>query len=341
MRNWKFWLGMAISAACIYWAFRDVDPRQFFQSLTDARLWVAVPIMVWVMAVVYVRAFRWKLLLAHIREIPTFTLWQSASVGFAVNNLLPARIGELARCYALQRVEPVPFASIFATVVVERMWDGLSVLITIVVLFSVFKFPSLETTLGIDQQTLLLTLGLGTAVIFCSFFVLRYRANFLLRISEAIMSRFSERLAKKVLEMEKTFIQGFQGVQGPLGWLALLGLSLFIIVISAFGVWLVDFAFDYEKSITLRDLALIMVAIMAAVSIPASPGYIGTYHILGKKALMIGGFPPDQALAIATFIHLVNYIPQTLVGLWALKRQGLDVKEVRRAQEHADSPITE
>ena len=339
MRNWKVWLGIVVSVVCVWWAFSGVlaDPekrRTFWEAIRHANLLVCAVAGLWVMGVIWVRAVRWRMLLRHIKPIRVWTLFEAESVGFAVNNLLPARIGELARCYSLRRVEGVPFSSLLASVVAERMWDGISIFACVAVLFAVRDFPGIEEVLGVSQNKVLTTFGVLTGVVLAVFVVFRYFSALAMRITRTLVSVFPKRIADKVLEIEETFIQGFQGIRGVGDWFALSGLSIFIWVISAFGIWLVGLSFGWDHRLSHDQVIVVMVAIIAAVSAPTAPGYVGLYHVFGMQALVRwGGMQPGPALAVASVIHLVNYLPQTVFGLWALKRQGMDLSEVRKAGE--------
>jgi uncharacterized protein (TIRG00374 family) len=327
MRNWKVWLGIAVSAACVGWAFRDVSAGAFFGAFRSANWAIAAPVMVLVLAIIYVRALRWKVLVGHLGTIPASQLYLASLVGFAVNNLLPARIGELARCYTLRRATGVRFASLLATVVVERMWDGASVVGMLLIAYSAWDFPGLDQALGVSRTRVLAAMAVSTGVLLGGFLLLRYASVPVLKVTDRACAVFPATWAAKIGGTLRTFVGGFQGIRGPGQWLAVIALSLAAWFASAAGMWLAAEACGAR--LTMEQATVVLLAIVAAVTIPASPGYVGTYHVLAKKALVWCGYAPEKALAVATMIHLVNYVPQTLAGLWALKRQGLDMAEVK------------
>ena len=331
MRNWKVWVGIAISALCVWWAFRDVPGGPFLRALAVTNYWIAAPMSVAILGIVYLRAIRWRFLVGHLKPIPVFSLWLSALVGFGVNNLLPARIGELARCYTLRRAEGVRFSSILATVVVERMWDGLSVVALLLIAYTFWAFPGVDLALGVSHRAVLTTMAASTAVLLGGFLLLRYASDPLLRLADRFLARLPDGFARKAGGTLRTFVSGFQGIRGPAQWLGVIAFSLLPWGLSVVVMWVLAYACGADLSV--EQTVVLFMAIVAAVTIPASPGYIGTYHVLAKKALVWAGYAPDQALAVATMIHLANYVPQTLGGLWALKRQGLDMTAVKSIQE--------
>jgi uncharacterized protein (TIRG00374 family) len=327
MRNGKVWLGIAVSAACVWWAFRDVPAGSFVAALSSVNYAIAAPVMLLILGIIYVRAWRWKVLVGHLKPIPVGQLYLASLVGFAVNNLLPARIGELARCYTLRRATGTRFASLLATVVVERMWDGASVVGMLLIAYAIWDFPGLDQTLGVSRTGVLATMAASTGVLLGGFLLLRYASASVLKLADRVLVVFPGAWVAKIRGTLVTFVGGFQGIRGPAQWLAVIALSLLAWIASAAGMWAVAAACG--AVLTVEQAAVVLLAIVAAVTIPASPGYVGTYHVLAKKALVWCGYSPEKALAIATMIHLVNYVPQTLAGLWALKRQGVDMAEVK------------
>jgi len=330
LKSWKFWLGVAVSAACVYWAFSDVDPARFAEAVLTANYWVIAPVSVFIGVILYVRAFRWKYLIAHVKQIPTYPLWLATCIGFAVNNLLPARIGELARSYALSKTQQVPFAATFATVVVERLWDGLSIFLVLIIAFAAWEFPAFEEVVGVSQSHVLWGTALTFSAVLAFVVFLRVKSEFTLRVIGFFLRPLPEKARAAVLSAMRTLIQGFGQSKRPADVAAVVFLSFFLWAISLLAAWAI--VASYGIFLSVQQILLVMFAAVFAIMVPASPGYIGTYHVLTKKALVYCGLPPEQALAVATMIHLANYVPQTLLGLFALWREDIAFSEIRKVR---------
>ena len=125
MKRWKAWVGVAISAAAIWWAVRGVEWGLVGPALRNAR-WELLALVFLLAPVVNigVRAVRWRITLWPVRRLPVSSCASATAIGLFANNVLPARIGEFVRAYALARRERVPTATAFGGLFLERMFDG-------------------------------------------------------------------------------------------------------------------------------------------------------------------------------------------------------------------------
>ena len=128
MKNWKFWIGLLISAVLLYFALRGLDFGKLWEVLKTAQyIWLLPGIAVYFLAV-WVRAWRWHYLLRPLKKIPTATMFPVVAIGYFGNNILPARAGEVLRAFVLRKREGVPVSASLATVIVERIFDGVVML---------------------------------------------------------------------------------------------------------------------------------------------------------------------------------------------------------------------
>src|SRR5512143_3131240 len=128
MKRWQFWVGVAISAIFIGVALRGLDLAGFIVALRHADYWWLIPGMVIYFVAVWVRAWRWHYLLRPIKVIPTRKVWPITVIGYMGNNIYPARAGEVLRAVILKRHEGVAVSASLATIIVERIFDGVVML---------------------------------------------------------------------------------------------------------------------------------------------------------------------------------------------------------------------
>lgn len=121
-------VGIAISAVFLYLALRGVDPGDLWMAVRNFNWLWAIPFVAITMLSMWVRAWRWRYFLLPTADLPTRKLWDPMMAGFALNGLLPARLGEFARPFVLARQENLPFPRVFGTIVVERIFDTLVLL---------------------------------------------------------------------------------------------------------------------------------------------------------------------------------------------------------------------
>ncbi|MDP8225123.1 MAG: lysylphosphatidylglycerol synthase transmembrane domain-containing protein [Candidatus Lernaella stagnicola] len=343
-RDPKVYVGLAISVLFIWLAFRDLDPRLMGRSILEANPWLLLFVSAQVLFMLFVRGHRWTLFLKPVKPgISWIKLGWSTCVGFAVNNMLPARLGEVARSISASRKTGLPFTTVFGSVVVERLYDTLSVLVLFVLSLFVFDFaePMQRLTAAvyqefgyeITQRSIAINFGALVALILAAIITLKWKTEWSLRVARIFLRPLPVRWRDKIIDAMRTFIGGLTQTTNPweIAWILFLSAGLW--VISWFSVMVGLWACGIDVGGT--EAVLVIMAMVIAVSIPASPGYVGPYHFLTAKAItMVANVPWEQAFAAATAIHLANYIPQTLSGLYALSREGISLKQITDEASH-------
>src|SRR5512136_486411 len=128
MKRWQFWVGVLISVVLMWWALSKLDLARAWAAVESANYWWLIPGIAIFFVDVWVRAWRWHYLLKPLKSISTRTMFPIVCIGYMGNNIYPARAGELLRAYVLRRREGVPISASLATVLVERVFDGVVML---------------------------------------------------------------------------------------------------------------------------------------------------------------------------------------------------------------------
>src|SRR5512142_1240718 len=128
MKKWQFWLGVLISVVFIWLALRGLQLNQFWGVVQSADYWWVIPGVAVYFVAVWARAWRWHYLLRPIKNIPTRTVFPITTIGYMGNNIYPARAGEVLRAVILKRREGVSVSASLATIIVERIFDGVVML---------------------------------------------------------------------------------------------------------------------------------------------------------------------------------------------------------------------
>src|SRR5215210_9317734 len=169
MKKWQFWLGVLISIVFIWLALRGLRLDQFWDSVKQANyIWVLPGIGVYFIGV-WVRAWRWHYLLGPIKKIPTQTMFPITTIGYMGNNIYPARAGEVLRAVILKRKEGVSVSASLATIIVERIFDGVVMLAFVFVnLSELAKLTGSSGFVGNIQQVAVIGTGvfLGVLAVF-------------------------------------------------------------------------------------------------------------------------------------------------------------------------------
>ncbi len=154
MKNWKFWLGMLVSLVFLWLAVKDLKWDEFWNSLTHAQYFWLIPGIAVYFIAVWVRAWRWHYLLKPIKSIPTSVMFPITTIGYMGNNIYPARAGEVIRAVVLKRHENVPVSASLATVIIERIFDGVVMLAFIFLNLSELKILNVDLGYLGNAQTL-------------------------------------------------------------------------------------------------------------------------------------------------------------------------------------------
>ncbi len=128
MKKWQFWVGVLISAIALWWALSKLNFSDFWQAIIRANYWWVLPGIVVYFIAVWIRAWRWHYLLKPIQPIKTRVMFPITCIGYMGNNIYPARAGEVLRAVVLKRREGVPISASLATIIVERIFDGVVML---------------------------------------------------------------------------------------------------------------------------------------------------------------------------------------------------------------------
>lgn len=317
----KFIVGIGISFLLIFFLFRKIDFAKLVVVLKglDVR-YLAAAILVTFVSYSF-RAVRWHYLLLPQKNAVPWNLLSATMICYMANNLLPARLGEFIRAYVLAEKENLEPSSVFATLVLDRLFDGFSVLVILVITFFTVKMPP-----GMEkvQQGLVtggyVTLALYIAVIVFLLFLKRATAP-TLKFVAVVLSPFPDKLSSAVIPLLGSFISGIRLTSKPKELFAILFTSA---LIWATAIWPVDLllkAFRVELPITAS--MFILVFLVFAVMIPASPGYIGTYHAACMYGLMAFNVPKELALSVAIVMHSINFFPVIAVGFLFLWKDGM------------------
>jgi glycosyltransferase 2 family protein len=316
----KIWLGVAVSAVLLWVAVRGVSLDEVLQQLRQVQVVWLIPVLVSILVRFWLTAVRWQLLLRPTKRIGIHRLFAITMIGFMANNVLPARLGEFVRAYALGRSEALPASLPFATIVIERIFDGFTLLV-----FLVGGLSFLRPT-----RTLLWAAGLACGlyvVVLAS--LLAIRTGHGLGLLTAVLERLPERVGVPARRLLESFRAGLDVLGDPAAVVGTALLSIVIWVVNALGVEAMFRAFSLDLPFYASFLVLGVIAV--ALVLPSAPGYVGPFQAGTVQGLALLGVTRETALSLSIVYHLCNYIPITIAGLAYLSALNLTLGELRAA----------
>lgn len=316
-RRGKILLGLAVSAGLLVYFFRDVDLGQIAAHLRGT-LWTLLILSVLLHGVsLWSRAWRWSFLFPPGRR-PTH-LFRALLVGYMGNNLLPLRAGELVRIYVASRHGP-RFWTTFATVVVERVLDGLAIGLIVAGLLLVMPVPGelrwpIALFLGAEAVGILVLVSIAAAPGVCRVII------------ETLFRRVGW-LERRLQDLLGTMTEGLRGLRAPRHVLP--------IVLSSVGVWLF-LALSIWAALRAAHLDLPLVAAFVVlaflglgVSLPSSPGFVGIVQAATVLALALFAVPRPEALSFSLLLHASHFVPVTATGLLVLLTEQISLADAAR-----------
>lgn len=330
--DWKAALGIAISVALMWWLFRGLDFGAFMTEVRQANLWLFTAAVVVATSAYAIRAVRWGVLLEPVAPNTSFyNRWATIMVGFMANNVLPARLGEFVRAYAINRVEPVPVSAAFGTLVMARLLDGVGVLVFLLIALAMPTFPDDAQILG--QPVLLFARGfawiLGAALLVL-FLLLLWPVRTVALADRVFRAVLPARAAEWLVGALRAFLDGVSALRSPALLTRSLAWSLIHWAFYGLSFWLALVAFDIHVGYAGALFVQAMVAF--GVAVPSAPGFVGTWHAAARVALAGAyGVAEPQALAFATSFHLGGFIPITALGLYYAWKLGISLDTAQDA----------
>lgn len=316
LKRWQFWLGVAISAFFLYLALRELDLGAVWDLIQQGSYWWLIPSVTIYFFGVWARTWRWHYMLRSIKPIPTRRMFPVVCIGYMGNNIYPARIGELLRAYVLKRKEGVAIGASLATILVERIFDGVTML-----LFVFIGLP-LVPAIPDDWRNFVIVFSLLFFGALAVFFVLAASPKYAQLVYNWIIDRLlPQRFREPVRGFADRFMEGLYFLRS--------GRDVFMIFVTSLVIWLAETgkywfvmqAFDFEVSFFV--LMLMNGVVNLFTTIPSAPGYVGTFDTPGIKVLQAFGVNPETAAAYTLVLHAALWLPITLLGAYYMWRESI------------------
>lgn len=322
IKNWQFWLGVLISIVFIWLSMRGLKLGEFWETVKKANYWWLIPGIGVYFIGVWVRAWRWHYLLGPIKKIPTKTMFPITTIGYMGNNIYPARAGEVLRAVILKRKEGVPVSASLATIIVERIFDGVVMLAFVFVnLSELAKLTGASGFVGNIQQVAII----GTGVFLGALLVFLLAAMFphtTAKIGTWVIERFTpQRMHENISSVMHKFLDGLESLRSPFNVLMVFFTSVVIWLLETGKYWFVMHAFNFNVSFF--ALMLMNGIVNLATTIPSAPGYIGTFDAPGIAVLTAYGVDQATAAGYTLTLHVALWLPITLLGAYFLAREGI------------------
>ena len=329
-------LGTLFGLFCLGIFLYKADLPEVWGILASARLHMLLLLLFLAQMMNVFRAARWVVLLKPMAEL---SLWRSfifTTIHFGSNVLLPARAGEFIKPLLAKRETKIGYSGIFATVVLERIFDLICLLsVLTIVLSTIGPMGSIadQKWIGRLQYAGLVMAAITASATLVIVGLALYREP-TMRFINFFVKPLPEAISKRILSLVETFVSGlaamrsFSSIAKAFFW--------------SFMLWTTNIFFFYFSAKTLGfelsifGSALVQVAIAFAVALPQGPGFIGVYQVAAEISLRIIGVSVSPAKAYAIITWVLSAVPTALLAIVFVSHEGATIASLsKQGQELA------
>lgn len=345
-------IGLIISAIALYITFRNIPLGDLLGYLKTVNYWWVFPSVAATLMGFVVRVVRWQFLLTPVKQSPFWSAFHPLMIGFTVNLLLPARVGELARPAIFSKKEEVSFVRALATVGAERVFDVFMLLFFFAIVLSAVRIdPNIDLTFGkyhLNKATLEV-IGMGTLklsfVLLAGIIVMSARGSrkFVKHVVMALPALFlfakgpfkekvRDKVCLRLAEAIDHFSVGLDMLKSPK--------KVVICLVLSFVAWSLAAASHYIFAlgcpgihVSFLEMCAVMVILCFFISLPSVPGFWGVWEAGGVFGLLIFGVPAKEAAGFTLANHVFQIAPLLVVGLVSSVITGVSLIHVPSRQD--------
>jgi hypothetical protein len=318
--------GLAVSIILLYFALRGIEFHQIWATLKKTNPALAFIPLVFIACAVCLSSHKWaKIAGSDVRFRETAV---AMLIGLFINNVLPARLGEVAKGYVLSRKTKLSFTYSLASVALDHFFD-----ITALLLIALLFFPRAHLPPAISEG---ISVVIGVLLCCVVMIILLSRGGFADRLSARftkIEGSFLSRFGGRIIEVQ----ENLKRISSPLTIIYLLIVAACTCLSMSMALYFVILALGIH-SVSFKAIPFVYAFLCFGVSIPSSPGYVGVYQFVLVYLLSIFGVPKHEGFAISVIYHVSWYVPYTVVGFFFSLREHLRVRDIRRLEMQDKAP---
>ncbi|EQB64192.1 MAG: hypothetical protein RBG1_1C00001G1771 [candidate division Zixibacteria bacterium RBG-1] len=296
----RFW-GAIIAVTFLLVSFYDVNLNELIKTLGRIDLKFLLLALFFEFMIPLAKSLRWKFILDPVKKIPVREIFSLYCLGWMVNVILPALTGQVARSFMLSKKQNLAKASSFASIALEVVFDGLSLLLLMIVVSYMFAFPS---WLIRGEYTLAISVSLGLAFL--------YFLTHNQKLFSKLKDKFPHKVTEKIDQISHSFSQGLQMLKSSkhivlvtlfsiLSWLSQIAVVTFLLL-----------AFDFKIPAWSAVVIIIINALM--MMFPLTPGNIGTFQVATILGLSFFNVHKTEALSFGLVLHSLDILPYLFLG---------------------------
>jgi glycosyltransferase 2 family protein len=340
-------LGIAASAAALYFAFRNIPLDALITYIASVNyLWI-IPAVAASLSAFIARTLRWQSILEPVKKISFANAYHAIMIGFMLNAVFPWRIGEIARPALINKQDNVSFSTALATVAIERIFDILIMFIGLSVILATFDINSGFTadfgSWHLNRESLVAaarnTVITGALIIGAMLILVFKKARNLLGkgimnlpdllffLNSSSKKRFKEGFCIHFKGVIENISSGFLLIKHPVKIMTCIILTFIIWILTALSYYLLALGCP-GIDLSFAELSAVMVIVCFFIALPSAPGFWGLWEAGGIFAMSIFGISLTDAAGYTITNHLVQMIPVIIAGLLSAAFTGINIRKL-------------
>jgi uncharacterized protein (TIRG00374 family) len=327
-------LNLGISLFFLDLVFAEIDLAQVWQAIVNANYVLLALSMAIMFLHIYFRTLRWQWLLKPLGEVSFWPAWRALLIGITGNTFLPARAGEFLRAYVLGRSTGLSKTGVFATLVVERIFDGLTILFVLLAVIVLGVRDAQLQTVGVIGGGFYLGVMVGLFL----FMTKRHWVDLLVH-------KFLPRhLADRVLDLLDNFTHGLAVLKNPKQLAVVTLWNMLTWVFVPISMWLTLLALDFGSPVPWQAPVLMLPVMALGLTVPAAPGGVGLVQAAVKLTLDItlptAAAFKESVAAASLLIHFTQFAPEVIPGVFCFLYEGLSTRDLKAGHlSNEPSPV--
>ncbi len=320
--KYRYLIILAVSLVCVYILGRHFNFADLFNAIKSMNPAWFVPAVMMYLASIAFRSLRWQVMISSIKPIPLSRLFKYVTLGFMTNNLLPARLGEVVRAYVTGKGEDASRSAMFASIVLERIFDGLTIVLLLVATLAVtgLKYSKLIHVAWVSS----LIFGAGFAFLLA----LTYKKDSALSFAAKMIFFLPKPLRDRILLVLKRFVLGLALLHEPAKFAKVMALSLFVWGCELSLYYIFELALPNIR-VTFDVLIFALVFVNLSSMVPALPANALVFQVACSQALVsFGQVEESTALLYSVILHATQIFPVIILGWVFMAMLRLSWKEL-------------
>lgn len=322
-------LGLAVSGITLWLALKETSSADLLTAIATIEWAWSLPMLLAYALHFWLKAVRWRVLLAPATDTTAARLYSPMILGFFANNILPARLGEAIRAVLGARRLAIKLVEVIATLVIERLFDVLCILLLVAAALS------FESRMDAELVRVVRSIGLVAGLLLVAVVAATHWTGPLLQLAGRALGFLADSVRDRVLGELAAGLTVMQSLKqfAPLAAILITTLAQWLLMV--FALWCSLQALDIN--VPVAATFVLLGATILAIMLPAAPGYFGAIQLAYVLALKPFGISASVAVSASLCFHLLTYFAVMVAGLYYLRRLGMDVHGLEELSKTADA----